>query len=134
MVRQKQELAARIEQEEDIRDKRLKIQIAKVEQKINNLVDGLADASGVTMKYLNEKITALEKEKRGLLQERQENRTSNITERQICQFADILVLWDQMSIEQRREIGKLLIERIQVYNDKVEICWKYNFMEQKASA
>ena len=86
------------------------------------------------MKYINEKITALEEEKRRLLQERQENRASNMTEQQICQFGDILVLWDQMSIEQKREIGKLLIERIMVYNDKAEIIWKYNFMEQKASA
>ena len=73
------------------------------------------------MKYINEKITTLEEEKRGLLQERQENRASNITEHQICQFGDIIILWDQMNIEQRREIGKLLIERILVYNDKTEI-------------
>lgn len=134
MVRQKQELAAKIEQEESIRDKRLKIKIAKVEQKINNLVDALADANGVTMKYVNEKIATLEKEKYKLLLERQESKASGMMKRQICQFGDILVLWDRMSVEQKREIGKLLIERILVYNDKAEIVWKYNFTEQEASA
>ena len=29
-----------------------------------------------------------------------------------------------------QETAKLLIERIQIYNDKVKILWKYNFMEQ----
>ena len=35
-----------------------------------------------------------------------------------------------MNLEQKRETAKLLIERIQIYNDKVKILWKYNFMEQ----
>lgn len=129
-VRQKQTLKAKIQQEEDALEKRRKVQIAKVEQQIQNLLDGLAEAKGITVQYLNERINALEGERRSLLQEQQQAKAANMGEENMRQLGDVLTLWEQMNLEQKRETAKLLIERIQIYNDKVKILWKYNFMEQ----
>lgn len=133
-VRRKQELAAKNQQEEDLHHKRLKIEIAKVEQKIDNLLNALAEGAGVSPKYLNEKIAALEEEKRALEREREICEASHRARGDIRQFGDILFMWDAMRLEQKRQIGKLLIERIFVFNEKVQIIWKYNFMEQQANA
>lgn len=129
-VRQKQTLKAKIQQEEDALEKRRKVQIAKVEQQIQNLLDGLAEAKGITVQYLNERINALEGERRSLLQEQQQAKAANMGEENMRQLGDVLTLWEQMNLEQKRETAKLLIERIQIYNDKVKILWKYNFMER----
>ena len=104
--------------------------IAKVEQQIQNLLDGLAEAKGITVQYLNERINALEGERRSLLQEQQQAKAANMGEENMRQLGDVPALWEQMNLEQKRETAKLLIERIQIYNDKVKILWKYNFMEQ----
>ena len=106
------------------------MQIAKVEQQIQNLLDGLAEAKGITVQYLNERINALEGERRSLLQEQQQAKAANMGEENMRQLGDVPALWEQMNLEQKRETAKLLIERIQIYNDKVKILWKYNFMEQ----
>ena len=60
----------------------------------------------------------------------QKAKAANMGEENMRQLGDVLTLWEQMNLEQKRETAKLLIERIQIYNDKVKILWKYNFMEQ----
>ncbi len=134
MVRQKQTLSAQVEMDEDREDKRLKLEIAKVDQKINNLITALSEGTGATMKYLNEKIAALEEEKKQLAMQRQANQSGKATENELRQFGDILILWDDMDMEQKRQVAKLLIEQISVYNDRIQIRWRYNFLEQQASA
>ena len=79
---------------------------------------------------IRDRINALEGERRSLLQEQQQAKAANMGEENMRQLGDVLTLWEQMNLEQKRETAKLLIERIQIYNDKVKILWKYNFMEQ----
>lgn len=130
MVNKKQKLAIKSQPQEDVQQQRLKIQIAKSETKIENLLNAIAEANDISAKYLNEKISSLEREKQQLKKEMQLYQNDKKNQQDMMQFGDILLLWDKLSLDQKRQVGKLMIEKIQVYNEKVQIVWKYNFVQE----
>jgi len=131
-VQCKQELCAKPQQQEDMQQKRLKVQIAKAETKIDNLLNAVAEANEISAKYLNKKILSLEEERRMLEKEWQLHQAEKAAQQDILQFGDISHLWDQLALNQKHQIGKLLIDRIWVYNDRVQILWNYHFMEKES--
>ena len=134
-VKNRIDLTALIIAEEDLVDKRLKIDIAKVEDQIGNLVDAIANGSETAIEYFNERIKKLEAQKQGLLIRRQKHLLSKTSDRDTKQFADILTMWDDMGIEQKHNVVKMLIKKVEVFvnnnNDDesgVQITWKYNLV------
>ena len=43
----------------------------------------------------------------------------------VKQLCDIVYLWDEMSMEQKREAAFMLIERMKIDENNIIITWKY---------
>lgn len=125
-VARHRELEAAKRDQEDVIDCNYKIAIAKVEDQINNLIDALAAGSEVTIAYINTKISQLQSEHDAIVLERQQYNTSRAQKNETRQFADIITMWPGMDIMQKHEIAVMLINRIEIFNDKLNILWKYD--------
>lgn len=126
-VGMRRDLTASVIEKEDLTEKRLKIEVARLDEQIGNLIQALADASEVTTAYVNEKIAELENLKNEAVIKLQQHCLSKTSEKNAKQFEDILSMWDDMSIEQKHEIATMLVSSVKVLADKIQIDWKYSF-------
>lgn len=115
----KDELAEEIEQ--------LEIQIKEIERSIDTLISGIitSSASNATMKYINQKVNELDSQK----QQIQELINKKIAEQNkqkadVKQLSHVMSKWDMLSFDDKRSVVELLIEKILIYPDKVEIMWR----------
>lgn len=90
-------------------------EVRDIEGQIRRLVSSIAKASSVSMKYINAEIERLEERKQSL---------SDMNQKPMEK--EVKVLWsDKLSFDEKKKIARAFIERILVYDDKVEIKWKY---------
>lgn len=109
---------------------RIRCRIAETELKIEKLIDMAVESNEVTAKYLNEKISALEAERQSLEAEAEkcgEGRSACL-QKEIC---DIEATWPSLNIAQKNKIARLLISRINIARDEIEIVWNYDFNGQQ---
>lgn len=107
--------------ENEIRINTIKIELAKIEKEINAIIDNLATANEIMIKYANNKIIELDNKRNQLLNKLNE---LNIKKENKLYLPDISN-WDNMTIDLKKEIAKSLINKISLFHDKVEIEWKY---------
>lgn len=105
----------------------LKILISSKETEINNLLDGLANASGATMDYINKRINKLDEELKSLTTELSNNlmNDSNIDANKIVEVKKLINHWEELELEDKKKIAKAFIKKIIVSKDKIEIVWNY---------
>lgn len=102
--------------------------IVRLDSEIEGLVDKimLPDIDKTTVKYINERIAKLDSQKTELSLEADKLKA----ERQKRSATDFKVLhnvmdkWDELSFEDKRSVIELLIEKILVFPDRIEIRWK----------
>ena len=94
-----------------------KIELEKLDQKIEKLIASLTEASDITMKYINSEIEKLDKKRNELLK----NFGSTKTEAP-NKFKD--VIFNQLNFEEKKLVVSQFIERIMVFDDEIEIEWK----------
>lgn len=103
-------------------------QISKIEREIEGLVDKimLQDIDKTTVKYINERISKLDGQKVELSCEcdklRAERKKNSETDYNVLH--DVMSKWDELSFNDKRSVVELLIEKILVFPDKIEIQWK----------
>ena len=106
----------------------IEARISKVEQEIEGLVDKimLPDIDKTTVKYINERISKLDGQKVELSREADKLRTERQkrSETDYNVLHDVMSKWDELSFEDKRSVIELLIEKILVFPDKIEIQWK----------
>ena len=97
-----------------------------VDARIEKLLDMAAESDDITVRYLNEKISALTHERQEL-----ESRLDQLCNcRQDAapkEIRDIAAEWDKMTLAQKSRLAELLISRINVFRDGLNIEWKYRF-------
>ncbi len=102
----------------------LKIRISVIENDIEKLLDSLLAANNVAMDYINKKITKLDEELRKLrLQLNQEltiNKT-NVTD--LLELEYVLNRFDELDLDHKKEVAKLMIQRVFIYDKKPQINW-----------
>jgi DNA invertase Pin-like site-specific DNA recombinase len=94
-----------------------KIELEKLDQKIEKLISSLTEASEVTMKYINSEIEKLDKKRNELLS----NLTSPKTEAP-NKFKD--VVFENLNFDEKKLVLSQFIEKIMVFDDEIEIVWK----------
>ena len=123
-----------IQADSDVKDELLEkisnieAQISKIEKEIEGLVDKimLPDIDKTTVKYINERIAKLDSRKVELSRECDKLRA----DRQKRSETDFKVLhnvmdkWDELTFDDKRSVVELLIEKILVFPDRIEIQWK----------
>jgi DNA invertase Pin-like site-specific DNA recombinase len=94
-----------------------KIELEKIDQKIEKLIASLTEASDISMKYINGEIENLDKKRNDLLK----NLGSLKTEAP-NKFKD--VIFDKLSFDEKKLVVNQFIEKIMVFEDEIEIIWK----------
>lgn len=98
-------------------DNSLKMEIARIDEKIGRLVQSLAEATDVVMEYINREIGRLDKQKKVLLAEVDKaNRHKSRKSKEI--------VFDELTMEEKRMAVDAFIEKILVGRDGIEILWK----------
>lgn len=100
----------------------LKSQKIKLEEEINNIVNSFALATSTTLQVkLNERISDIEKQLQDIdakLAKLAVTRANEIDEDAIL---PLLEEWDKIDFEDKKEVAKLLIKRVIVYDSKTPI-------------
>lgn len=114
----------------DYKEAEYKAKIVQCELNIDRLVNAMIDGSGVTIKYLNEKLEKLEAEKQSLELEYQKHKLDKTYENDNDdRLSTTLMAWPDMTLQEKAQIAQMLIKQIKVGNDQdgIVIDWKYDF-------
>ena len=102
--------------------------IVRLDSEIEGLVDKimLPDIDKTTVKYINERIAKLDSQKTELSREadklKADRQKRNETDYKVLH--NVMDKWNELSFEDKRSVIELLIEKILVFPDKIEIRWK----------
>ena len=100
----------------------LKIDIAKKNDEINNLMSALAKGNEITIEYINQSISRLDKEKNELLDELTNLQLKSQKEdKGQFDIDNILNEWDSYNTELKKRITKIIIDFIVVEGNNVDI-------------
>lgn len=100
---------------------REKIELQEIEEKIQNLIDGIAggNASAETMKYINAEIARME-ERRAVLAEAALQAAAFVTKPVVCDHVE----FEQLDMEGKKMVARAYINYVRVGQNEVEIVWK----------
>lgn len=104
---------------------KLKIRLETISSQIDNLVDRIAETSSAIGKVLEEKLESLIKERESV---EAEIRKYSSGAPQALTYKDVLPLlaeFDEMPVENRSTIARQFIQKILLWDDKIEIVWKF---------
>ena len=104
----------------------LKLKIEEIDKEIDQLVAATIKANDVTMDYINRSISSLHGKKDILFQEINEleaekNKNVPPNQKTLQNAAD---QWDQLSMDDKIAVVDILIEKIIVRDESIEIQWK----------
>ena len=99
-----------------------KIRLTQIEEEIEELLSKVSGASGVLMKYIDEKVSELDAERKALLEEVV---TANVTdtEGRPKQITNHVKAWETFSFEDRQAVVDTLIKVIRIADGNIEITW-----------
>ena len=99
-----------------------KIRLTQIEEEIEELLSKVSGASGVLMKYINEKVSKLDAERKTL---QEEIVTANVTdtEGRLKQITNHVKAWEMLSFEDRQAVVDTLIKVIRIADGNIEITW-----------
>lgn len=91
------------ESKEDIEINKIKVQVIDIDKQIENLLDNLAEANQITIKYINERLEKLDKEKNKLLQEIQKLTLENSRNVSLSDTFEKIEEWDDLDLEEKKD-------------------------------
>ena len=101
-----------------------RLELTKVQEEIENLIDSLAGASGLLISYANEKVAELDGQRRALMKQLSDLTTAEASPGKIEMLSGYLDDWENTSFDDKRLVADGLITRIGATSEKVEIEWK----------
>lgn len=102
----------------------LQVELIRVNEEIEKLVDSLTGANNVLLSYVNVKIAELDGRKQGLVKQIAELTTEAISPEQVVQISDYLDDWDSVAFDDKRRVVDLMITTIAATSDSLNITWK----------
>ena len=99
-----------------------KIRLTQIEEEIDELLSKVSGASGVLMKYIDEKVSELDTERKAL---QEEIVTANVTdaEGKLKQITNHVKTWETLSFEDKQAVVDTLIKVIRIADGNIEITW-----------
>ncbi len=94
-----------------------KIEIAKIDEQISNLMDKLEDANHVAMQYMNERITKLDARRSELL------KTIHSAPK-LSPFKSVGYDFASLDFNEKKAVAKALVKRIDVLPDSITVFYK----------
>ncbi|MDR2355931.1 MAG: recombinase family protein [Clostridiales Family XIII bacterium] len=102
----------------------LKVELARVENEIEKLLDTLTDANDILISYANTKIVDLDAHKQGLAKRLADLAADDVSPDQMLRISEFLEDWENTGIDDRRAVADALINRINATSESVDIVWK----------
>jgi len=102
----------------------LKIELAKVDAQIEDLIDKLMGASDTLMSYVNERIEKLHTEREDLQERIADMTMEAIPAEQLSQISNYLDNWADVSFDDRRLVADKLITRIRATSECINFEWR----------
>ena len=102
----------------------LQIELAKVDEEIEKLLDTLSGANPILLSYANSKIEALDTKRQNLVKEIADLSAEVMSLRQIRELSNHIHNWENISFEDRRKVVDGLITQIRATSEYVQIEWK----------
>ena len=99
-----------------------KIRLTQIEEEIEDLLSKVSGAGSDLMKYIDEKISELDVERKSL---QEEIVTANVTdtEGRLKQITNHVKTWETLSFEDRQAVVDTLIKVIQIADGNIEVTW-----------
>jgi uncharacterized protein YqgV (UPF0045/DUF77 family) len=96
--------------------------LTQIEEEIEVLLSKVSGAIGVLMKYIDEKISELDTERKAL---QKEIVTANVTdtEGRLKQIINHVKAWETLSFEDRQAVVDTLVKVIHIADGNIEITW-----------
>ena len=102
--------------------------ITELEGEIERLVDKLMipDTDKTAMKYINGRIAKLDGQKSELSKEIERLKAERLkrSDKDYQVLHNVMSKWDELTFDDKRSVVEILIEKIFVFPDKIEIRWK----------
>ena len=99
------------------KEKKIRKQLREIEDKIQKLMACMQEVSDISMKYINSELEKLDERKSELLKQYE---TPKKNEKQYYKGID----FEELDFEEKKMTAQAFIERINVYDDEIEIIWK----------
>ena len=99
-----------------------KVRITEIEQEIGNLLAKVPEANKTVMEYINRQIEELDKEKQVLQQKLVEQSTNQVS-RKMDKITNYIAKWDELNNDDKQRVADILIDRIDIDEDVIEITW-----------
>ena len=99
------------------KEKKIRKQLREIEDKIQKLMACMQEASDISMKYINSELEKLDERKSELLKQYE---TPKENTKQYYKGID----FEELDFEEKKMTAQAFIERINVYDDEIEIIWK----------
>ena len=116
-------LSSAEEKRENPKLNELRVQEQQVNAEIDTLMDKVLQADGPLMEYINKRVAELDAKKQELLKSiRELSVVDQPTD--VASIKDYLSKWDELTLEDRRNVVNLLIMMVKVTEDSIEIVWK----------
>ena len=101
---------------EAVKEQKFSNLLAEIEQKIDHLMDALAQSSDISMNYVNRAIERLEKQRSELLAQRNNQKTSLCSELWRLNFRPL-------EFEQKKLVAAQFIKKVRISGEKAEVIW-----------
>lgn len=112
-------------QEDSFELNHYKLQLMEIEKQIDNLMNQLAQANDIAMKYINKKISELDSKKNDILIEIRKHTIQNVTDEKLFNIKQDIKDWNNLSLEEKKSTARTIIDKIYIKNDEIKIEWKY---------
>ncbi len=106
--------------EQEQRNLHKKIRLTQIEEEIEELLSKVSGAGDVLMKYIDEKLSELDTERKILQKEVTAAAVSNTEGSQITSHVKT---WENLPFEDRQAVVDILIKVIRIANGNIEITW-----------
>lgn len=123
-IKELSEVKINVKKKFDNKANEIKIKISKIDEDITVLMDKILLANETLMQYINNKINELDQQKRELLEELQKENNKADDLGDINKVIERAVNFSELDFESKKEISKLLINRIEVKSNKITIRFK----------
>lgn len=109
---------------DDVKINQLKIEITDIDMQIENLIAQMAEGNAVVTKYINEKISSLDKRKNTLLEETKKYTITASRDTQVDDMISKFTNWDDMGNEERKSVCGWFISKVNITDNEIDINWK----------
>jgi hypothetical protein len=118
------ELSVKERQGDPIELTKLKVRADEIEKEIATLIDKIVSASPATMEYINERIDALDEEKKNVREQIAQMSAEMYGKRNMETISGYINDWERIDMDDKLTVVDALIDNIRVGRGDVQITWK----------